>query len=156
MKKHFILSTAVILMLVFTGMSYAQYPQRGRAERPNREMLQKHKQCVMRIPDLTDAQKEQIEKLRTEHLKTVLPLRNKMGELRAELRTLSTAENASMNEINQKIDEIGNIKTQMMKAQAAHRQQVRSLLSEEQRLKFDTHRRPKGQGRHKGKQHHRQ
>jgi Spy/CpxP family protein refolding chaperone len=149
MNKHVILSTTVILILVFTGMSVAQYQHRERRERSHREMFQKHKHGSMRIPDLSDAQKEQMEKLRTEHLKTVLPLRNKMGELRAELRTLSTAESASINDINQKIDEIGNLKTQMMKEKAMHHQNIRSLLTEEQRVKFDAHQGP--MGRQKGK-----
>lgn len=146
MKKYS--SLIMVALFVLSLSAYAQ-PQKMKFRKfQEEEMCMPHKRGMQHLPDLTDAQKEQIEKLRTDHLKTILPLRNKLGELRAELRTLSTADKANMNDINKKIDQIGNVRTQLMKEQAAQRQQIRSLLTDEQRVKFDSHagRGPMGRG----------
>ncbi len=119
--------------------------------------------CVKNIPDLTDEQQKQIEKLQLSHQKAMLTLRNQLGEKKAQLRTLQTVDNADINAINKKIDEISVIKTDMAKKQAAHQQDIRKQLTDSQRLYFDTHRggrfgkgdcygradgRGKGKGRH--------
>ncbi|MBD3225199.1 MAG: periplasmic heavy metal sensor, partial [Caldithrix sp.] len=83
---------------------------------------------IPRIPDLTEDQKEKVSNLRTVHLKDMLPLRNKMGELRAELRTLSTATRINMGQINAKIEKIGELHTEMMKKRAGMKQEIRKLL----------------------------
>jgi Spy/CpxP family protein refolding chaperone len=70
----------------------------------------------------------------------MLKFRNQMGEKSAQLQTLRTAEKADMNAINKTIDEIGLIKTQMMKERENHLQQVRGVLTDSQRTQFDTRR----------------
>ena len=102
------------------------------------------------IPDLTEEQKEQIQNLRTEHMKTVLPLKNQLAEMQARLQTLSTAENADMSQIDRTIEEMGELRTLMMKEGAAHRQTIRKLLTDEQRVAFDS--RP---ARQRGRPHRR-
>jgi len=98
------------------------------------------------IPNLTEEQTAKIEALKTPHMKEMLPLKNQMAEKKAQLTTLTTAEKADMDAINKKIDEIGTLKTQMLKKREAHKQDIRKILSEEQRLMFDMH-----QGNCKGK-----
>ena len=93
-----------------------------------------------KLPDLTEEQEEQIQSLRTDHLKAMLPLKNELNEMKARLRTLSTADNVDMNEINTLIDEMGEIKIRMMKSGAANRQKIRMLLTDEQRVVFDSRR----------------
>ncbi len=90
------------------------------------------------IPNLTAEQQTKIEKLRTAHLKEMLPLRNQMNEKRARLQTLQTAENADINAINATIDEMGVIRTTMQKKSAAHKQEIRKLLTDEQKIYFDS------------------
>jgi Spy/CpxP family protein refolding chaperone len=89
------------------------------------------------IPDLTDEQKGQLDKLQVEHMKAVQPLRNKLMEKRAELHSLTTAEDVNMGKINALIEEIGKIRIEMMKEQQKHHQAVRKMLNEKQRLLFD-------------------
>ncbi|OGC43530.1 hypothetical protein A2Y85_01880 [candidate division WOR-3 bacterium RBG_13_43_14] len=89
------------------------------------------------IPDLTDEQKEKIETLKVEHMGKMLPLKNEMGEKQARLQTLTTAEKVNMSEVNKLIDNIGALCTKIMKLQAQHRQDVRELLTDKQRLIFD-------------------
>ena len=93
-----------------------------------------------KIPDLTEDQEEQMQTLRTDHLKAILPMRNELAEMNARLQTLSTADNADMSQINGLIEEMGALKMQMMKAGVAHRQEIRKLLTDEQRVVFDSHR----------------
>ena len=92
------------------------------------------------IPGLTDEQREEIKKVRIEAQKETLPVRNEMKEKRARLNTLRTAEEADMNEIYKVVEDIGALQTQLMKNRENTRQQVRSLLNEEQRLYFDSER----------------
>jgi Spy/CpxP family protein refolding chaperone len=89
------------------------------------------------IPDLTDEQKAQLEKLQIEHMKNVQPLHNQLAEKQAQLHTLSTAEQVDMSKINGLIDEIGKIRTEMMKERERHHQAIRKMLTEKQRLFID-------------------
>lgn len=104
------------------------------------------------IPDLTDEQEQKISDLRMAHMKEMNSYRSDLSIKRAELQKLQTADDADMNKINSKIDEIGKIKTEMSKSRAAHLQNVRALLTDEQRVFFDSgHNHRKGQGMKMGR-----
>jgi len=87
--------------------------------------------------NLDEKQREEISKIRTEELKERTKTRNLLNEKRAKLETLQTADKPDIKEINKVIDEIAAIQAQEMKAQAAGRQKVRSLLTDEQRVYYD-------------------
>lgn len=95
--------------------------------------------CGAKIPGLTEEQQKQIDKFSVAHQKQMLDLRNQLQEKKARYQTLMTKDVPDMKAINQTIDEMGALKTQMMKARAEHHQMVRKDLNEEQRLFFDTH-----------------
>lgn len=97
------------------------------------------------IAGLSEDQKAQIHKLRISHLKDIQGLQNQIRENRAHYKTLMTAENPDMNAINKNIDEFGSLRNQMMKKQAAHTQDIRKLLNDEQRLIFDQKMAKRGQ-----------
>lgn len=110
-----------------------------------------------RIPDLSEDQKEEIKTSVTEHKKDALPLHNQLREKQAHLETLSTADEADMTAINTTIDEIGELRTQLMKNRAAHRQEIRKLLTDDQRIHFDTmivHKHHKADKKHRPKKGH--
>jgi len=86
---------------------------------------------------LTDQQREEIRKIRTEQLKQSTQTGNLLKEKRAKLESLQTANPPDMKKINKVIDEIAALQAQEMKSQAASRQKIRSLLNEEQRAVFD-------------------
>ncbi len=94
-------------------------------------------QCCKDIPNLTDEQKSKIKELKIVNMKNMLALKNQLNEKTAHLKTLTTAEKVDMKAVNQTIDEIGSIKIQMMKNCVAHQQEIRKLLTEEQRVYFD-------------------
>ena len=66
------------------------------------------------------------------------------------MKTLETAENPDIKAINNLIDEMSVIKTKMAKDRAANHQEVRKLLTEEQRIKFDLNAGKKGMGKKNG------
>ncbi len=112
--------------------------------------------CFCDIPKLTDDQKGKIEKLKLPHHKEMMTLKNQLGEKKAQLRSLSTADKPDMAAINRLIDEMGAIKTTMMKKKSAFHQDVRALLTDEQRIQFDMHHpkdddRGQGMGKRHGK-----
>ncbi len=89
------------------------------------------------IPNLTDDQKKKLQELRTPHAKEVLPLENQLGEKKAHLRTLQTADKADLVAINSTIDEMAQLQSQLMKKRAAHTQAIRKILTDDQRIAFD-------------------
>jgi len=139
LRSNKIVLPVAALLLVVTS-AFAQMPEmkQDRGEKPcMREGQREHR--MMMIPDLNEKQQEQIKQLRVEHMKAMQPLGNQSAEKKARLRTLTTADKVDMAEVNKVIDEIGKMQTQMMKQKEQHRQDVRNLLTEEQRLFFDSH-----------------
>ena len=90
------------------------------------------------LPDMTKDQLDQVKKFDQILMKEMLPLQNSIREKEAKLKTASSSEKVSMNDINSLIDEIGELKTQIAKAHAKHKQSIRNVLTEQQRLIFDS------------------
>ena len=88
--------------------------------------------------NLTEDQQAQMKSLRLKLQQEMLPIRNKLGENKARFRTLSTAENADMKAINKLIEGNSQLTASMAKLRAANHQAVRKLLTEEQRIIFDS------------------
>jgi len=135
MKANMKMKSILLLAALFMGFQLLQaQPGRGKMDRGPR--MGYNQDCSI-IPDLTEAQKEQIQKLRTAHLKVMQDFRNQVGENRARYRTLMTAAKADQKAIDANIDEYTKLRNQMMKKQAAHRQQIRNLLTDDQKVFFD-------------------
>lgn len=87
---------------------------------------------------LTDDQREAIKEsklqMRKERAKYIAELR----VAKAELAQLSTEDNPNQARIDEKIDEVTQLINQLMKQHYAHRQEVRELLNDEQRIAYDT------------------
>jgi Spy/CpxP family protein refolding chaperone len=78
-----------------------------------------------------------MKKIRLETAKEVKPLKNELRELQAHQQSLVTADNADMKAIYKNIDKMSDVKTNLAKIMAKQTQEVRSLLTDEQRLKMD-------------------
>lgn len=123
------------LMLGLTSIGFAQQNRPGQDRYQQADMNRSFRQ----IPDLTDGQKEQIQALRLENQEAMLPIRNELNEKQAQLRTLTTGDNVDVDAAIALIEEIGTLQTEQMKLHLQHRMAVRGLLTEEQRIVFDTH-----------------
>jgi len=109
------------------------------AQPNNMQQNKKGQGTFMNIPDLTDAQQTQLKEMRTAHMKEMMPLKNELKEREVHLQTLQTADKPSMNEIYAEIDKIGAIKTNMAKKHADFRQEIRKILTDDQRIYYDMH-----------------
>ncbi|MFP4526074.1 MAG: Spy/CpxP family protein refolding chaperone [Bacteroidales bacterium] len=145
--------TVLTITGIFLLMSSSAFSQKGK--RPgysNKGDYQgMYQNCERMIPNLTEEQQEQIKELRLEHMKAMQNYQNELQEKRASLRTLQTQDNPDMSKINNKIEELGELRTEMHKESAQHRQEIRKMLDDEQKLIFDKHsRRYYGRMHHKG------
>jgi Spy/CpxP family protein refolding chaperone len=111
--------------------------------------------CQRAIPDLTDEQEAAISKLKVEHLNVMTTYKAELGVLKAELNKLEITDPIDQKAIDSKIDQVMAVKTKMAKEGSKHRQSVRNLLTEDQKVFFDAqpgrgqrkHSGPKGNGK---------
>lgn len=143
--------TAIVLtglLMIATSATFAQMGQKrgmkqgmGMGNHPGM-----YQNCQRMIPDLTDEQENNIQELRTAHMSKMTDFRNQLNEKRARLRTLQTADNPNMSNINKVIEEMGEIRIEMHKERASHLKGVRSELTEEQKVYFDNQMMKHGRG----------
>jgi len=88
---------------------------------------------------LTDAQQQQVSKLKLDYKKKVLPIKARIKQAKIELALLMTADKPNQKAIDKKIDEILKLKGEKMRAKANHKIEVRKVLNETQRVAFDLH-----------------
>ncbi len=138
MKKVSFLTVALSAVLFLSSQFVNAQATSAKQEKPSvdKPACQQDMMCK-NIPDLTDQQKKQIEDFHLAHMKEMTPLKNQMGEKRAHLKTLRTADKPDNNAINKTIDEITNLQNQMMKKCETHFQSVRGILTDKQRVFFD-------------------
>ena len=140
--------TAVMIGMMLTVSLIAQ---RGRGPGTfNTDRPERGHSCHA-LPDLTEEQEQKIDELKITQMKETNAFRSDVIIKRAELQKLCTADKADMEKINAKIDEIFKIKTEMAKQRAAHIQKVRVLLTDEQRVIFDTRHGKQGKGMRMGR-----
>jgi Spy/CpxP family protein refolding chaperone len=117
-----------------------------------------NQQRMMTQLNLTDEQRDKVEEIHLNGQKGMLPLRNNIQEKNVQLRTLRTSADYDEAAVNALIEEIGELRTAMMAMRTGHQQQIREILTEEQRIKFDTMqqmRGPKQQGQRMNKNNRR-
>jgi len=98
------------------------------------------------IPDLTEQQKKDIEKIGLDMKKQSLPITNELRERRAHLQTLKTTEPIDQAAIDKEIEAIGKLRTDLAKLREDTRLKIRNVLTDEQKVVFDS----KAQGKHNG------
>ncbi len=145
MKQISKISALLVVMLAIAFSSTAQQRQGS----PQQKKQMKFENRDM-LPDLTDAQKDQMKAIRIKGMKANQALKNQLMEKRAHLNTLSSADKADMKAINKQIDEISVLQASMQKVRAANKQEVRSILTDDQRVMFDAR---KGGNSHRKRGH---
>ena len=133
-----------ILMLLFSSLgTFAQDVDSHKENREHKMQMQKRqsmKKKKSHIPNLTEKQKEQLKSARIKLQRETLPFKNALREKKARLQTLTSTEGSTEKEINKVIDEIGVLKTKIMKARVANHINTKKFLTEEQKLFMDSHR----------------
>lgn len=135
MRKSSLIKSVLLTGIVLITMSQTLTAQRGVGQI---------------IPDLTEEQETKIKEMKTIHMKDMLKLKSELKEKNARLKSLQTADDVDMDKIYKVIDDIGSIKTKMTKERADLHQEIRTLLSDEQRVYFDTHYLSKKTCKHRG------
>jgi Spy/CpxP family protein refolding chaperone len=131
-------------------------PDHGKKMRPGMERndsVMKHRKMNKERKNLglNEDQKKKIKESRMKFHKDAIQLRNVVAEKKAHLRTLSLVEKPDQTQIDKTIDEMMAIQAQIMKKRSLHQQEIRSLLTEEQRMAFDMKkemRKEKKKGKH--------
>ena len=137
--KTRVLSLFIVATLFISTTVMAQPTKQGNQIQQSKAMKMKrsaHKKN-MHQKFFTAEQQETMKVLRLETAKKVKPFKNELRELMAHQQTLTTADNADLKAINKNIDKMSGAKTEIAKVMAAQHQQIRSILTEEQLLKFD-------------------
>lgn len=88
---------------------------------------------------LTRDQQQQVAKFKLDYKKVALPIKARIRQARIELAMLSTVDQPDQTQIDSKIEEILKLKGEKIRARVKLRTQIRNVLNEEQRIKFDLH-----------------
>ena len=155
------MKTAGILIVLVLALNASAQPGMGngfgrgkgmhmRAERG--DSLRKHRNLHKEglLAGLNQDQEKKISQSRMKFQKEALQLRNQLAEKKAHLKTLSVADKPDQVQIDKTIDELTALQGQLMKKRSQHIQEIRSVLTDEQRLAFDMHQKMK-KGAKKGK-----
>lgn len=121
------------MMLLIVGTSQKMFSQHSGCQGSKVE------KCQPDMPGMTDELKAKIEKLHMTNMKEVMPLKNELKEKKAKMHSLMTSDKVDIAEINKVIDEMGAIEVNIEKKHAFMVQEIRKILTEDQRLFFDLH-----------------
>ncbi|QZT36049.1 Spy/CpxP family protein refolding chaperone [Halosquirtibacter xylanolyticus] len=146
--KNIIRNTiASTLLILFIGVMSVS-AQNG----PQGKQCPKSAKCkMMKFMELSEEQQAQMKDIRMASQKICKPWADELRETRAHQQTLVTAESPDMKAINKNIDKMSDLMTNIAKEKAKSTQDIRALLSDEQRVKFDQMMQKKKMGHHKGR-----
>ncbi len=85
------------------------------------------------MPQLTDAQREQLQSLRIKHLKEILPLETEIRIKELELQTLWEADKLDSKAIIAKVKELSELRNKLELTRTNHRLEIAQILTPEQR-----------------------
>ncbi|TAJ13657.1 periplasmic heavy metal sensor [Marinilabiliaceae bacterium JC017] len=143
MKRRVKIQNLVLVMLILAlpGTMIVQ-AKKQMGERPGKPVacmpVERAHGERMADMNLTDIQKEQIQQLKIDYYKQVLPFKNELNEKKARLKTLASAESVNFKSIEKVLKEESGLHEKIQKAKIRHLREVRSVLNEEQRVLFDT------------------
>ncbi len=156
MKMKIFFSVLIIFLVVFTTDVFAQRGVRQENMRPQQRFAERSPERVERprqmmyedciLPDLTEEQQAALKEHRLARMESSTTHRNQMTELRARKRNLMTQPAVNREAIHSIIDEMTVLQNTKMKDRVAHREAIREILTEEQRIIYDNRnmRRPGG------------
>ncbi|KPJ51851.1 hypothetical protein AMJ39_09190 [candidate division TA06 bacterium DG_24] len=82
--------------------------------------------------DLTEQQQKRLQEMRTASAEQMFEMKNELGKLRIDLRSLILSETPDQRKIERMIDQIGELQTKIMKQRVRNRLEMRNVLTPEQ------------------------
>ena len=137
MKKideNFKLLVAIIVVLGLSLSVMAQPQQRGQMQH---QSMMAH--SGYQFLDLTEDQEDQINHIHLAHMKDVQPLKDEVKINRAKVNALLNNDDPDMKKIVSLVETDGKLLTQIQVKSIEQKINVRSLLTEEQKIIFDAH-----------------
>lgn len=147
MKTKAFVTVFLVFIMLFSIDAFGQRGRRVPDVRPQQRAAQVGEDVVRQqrmltaeciIPELTEEQQSQIKALRIKQLEAATQHRNQMDELRAKKRTMMTQATPDQRDLERTIDQMTSLQNAQMKENIQHRQAIRNLLTEEQRVIFDS------------------
>lgn len=137
MKRKMMVSGIALAILLFAGVESSTAQRFSRGDRacfaPTPAYGNFDGGRSMQLLDLTEEQAEQISALRAKNQKSMRLEAAMLREKQARLSTLMITPEENSQEINKIIDEISEAKGQLMKTRFAHQQEIRGLLTDDQK-----------------------
>ena len=135
-KINFIIMFAIVLASVLTNNAFAQ---KSHCEKGGMHDRCKEGKAMGFLTDLTADQQKQIDALKLNLIKETINLKNQIEEKKAHITTISNGDNVDLAAVNKTFDELFALKAEIAKKHLAFQQEVRKLLTPEQKIKFDIH-----------------
>ena len=132
LDKNFKLLVAIIVVLGLSLSVMAQ--QHYRRQMPQRSMMA---HSPMQLLDLTEDQKDQIKEIRLAHIKDVQPMKDEVKINRLKVDVLLKTDDPDMKEIIGLVETNGKLLTQIQVKSIEQKINVRSLLTDEQKIIYD-------------------
>ncbi len=141
--------TSIFLFLIVASISVqaqrSDQPER-RAEMKERfekragekSRMQRGPEAMLGKLNLTENQKDQIQKIMLDGKKEITPLENQLGEKKARLRTLSSGDKYDVKALNSVVDEMATLHAEVQKVHIAKKGEIREILNEDQKVIFDS------------------
>ena len=129
MKRSILILSAFILILA--SVSFAQQPPMG--PRGDRGPMMQNKNFLQ----LSEQQQKQIDKLRLDFRKEISPMQDKARSLNNAYRLMIVDEKISKDQLKKQLEKISTVRQELALKRALHQRQVRELLTDEQKVKFD-------------------
>ena len=152
MKHKLSYLITALLILIVSGSLFAQGEHRGRRQMDDDNPPMGPMKKMAKMLDLNESQQSQIQDLHMKHMREMLPLKNEMEGLKTELKLAETEENFNAAKVESIVKKIEALRTKMTMSKIMHHQEIRKLLTPEQRKKFDAMRLMSKEGK-KGSPH---
>ena len=131
MKTKVAIFSAILLIIVAVTLMAQPYGEHERHFNKSAPKWFAHERFAKKL-NLTEDQKQSIQKLHLKLQKELLPLRTELQSKMLDYKGEMIGNKPSQNKINSFIDDISKVKAEMQKKQVAHKFELRGILTEEQ------------------------
>lgn len=144
MKSKLMIVLVVLLSSTLFNTALLAQGQCQKMGDPNGMGCSKPEKGCCGITNLTPDQQKQIDALHLNLVKETIIIKNQINEKKAHLITVSTGDNIDMVAVSKTVDELFMLKAELEKKHIAFMQDVRKLLTPEQKIMFDAFQSKKG------------